>query len=73
MLTYQGSLETRLNSEAKPSEFVPKPLLACETFFTLKFMSSHWRIHVNKVSPNLGGVQGHRRIFIGKVKRCFRD
>ena len=33
---FGGSLETRLNSVAKPSEFVPKPFLACVTFFVSK-------------------------------------
>ena len=34
----EGALETRLNSVAKPTEFVPKLFLACVTFFL-----SHWR------------------------------
>ena len=32
-ITFWRSLETRLNSVAKPTEFVPKPFLACVTFF----------------------------------------
>ena len=35
---FLGSLETRLNSVAKSTEFVPKPFLACVTFFvTLEY------------------------------------
>ena len=30
---YEGALETRFNSVAKPTEFVPKPFLTCLTFF----------------------------------------
>ena len=40
-ITFWRSLETRLNSVAKPTEFVPKPFLACVTFFVTLESSKH--------------------------------
>ena len=49
-ITFWRSLETRLNSVAKPTEFVPRPLLACVTFFA------------TSLCRHIGVYKKHRRV-----------
>ena len=65
--TFRRSLETRLNSVAKPTEFVPRPLLACVTFFATSLCR-----HIGVYKKHRRVVNTNSNFHSNKVKNVLR-
>ena len=66
-ITFRRSLETRLNSVAKPTEFVPRPLLACVTFFATSLCR-----HIGVYKKHRRVVNTNSNFHSSKVKNVLR-
>ena len=66
-ITFWRSLETRLNSVAKPTEFVPRPLLACVTFFATSLCR-----HIGVYKKHRRVVNTNSNFHSSKVKNVLR-